>query len=123
MSGRDCPGDIAYYLFDGDGKFIRGGVYAMAEGFEGDVVSAKIDYDRHISLAVGWGTYTSNPDFVHFELKQNDLVLEGSTTCHGTFKNADETRSISSNDESGGSGLLKYSISREQTVAKPLELL
>jgi hypothetical protein len=122
MCGKDCPGDLAYYIFDEDGKFIRGGVYAMAEGFEGDVVSAKVDYDNHISVAVGWGTNASNPDYVHFALKQDDLVLEGSTTCHGTFKNADETRSVSSNDVTGGLGLLKYSISR-QTTAKPLELL
>jgi len=123
MSGRDCPGDIAYYLFDQDGKFIRGGIYAMAEGFEGDVVSAKVDYDRHISVAVGWGSSAVNPDYVHFVLKESDLVLEGSTTCHGTFKNADETRAVSSNDDTGGLGLLKYSISREQAAPKPLELL
>jgi len=123
MSCRDCPGDIAYYIFDENGKFLRGGIYAMAEGFQGDVVSAKVDYDRHISVAVGWGTAASNPDYVHFVLKQCDLVLEGSTTCHGTFKNAEETRAVSSNDDTGGLGLLKYSVSRQQTEAKPLELL
>ena len=104
-SCKDCPGDIAYYLFDEDGKFVRGGIYAMAEGFEGDVVNARVDYDRHISVAVGWGASASNPDNVHFVLKQSDLVLQGSTTSHGTFKNAEATRAVSSNDDSGGLGL------------------
>ena len=123
MGCKDCPGEIAYYLFDEDGKFIKGGVYAMAEGFEGDVVNAKVDYDGHISVAVGWGSAAANPDYVHFVLQQNDLVLEGSTNSHGTFRDADQTRAANSNEDTGGLGLLKYSVSREQPTAKPLELL
>ena len=122
VTGKDSPGDVAYYLFDEDGKFIKGGIYAMAEGIEGDVLTAKLDYERHISVAVGWAAYASNPDYVHFVLKQSDMVLEGSTSSHGTFRNAAQTRAVSSSDVNGGLGLLKYSVTGGRMV-KPLELL
>ena len=107
MSNKDSPGDIAYYLFSEEGRFIRGGVYSMGDRYVGCVVSAKADDAQRVTIDVGWGSFAMNPTHVHFKIADDDLVLSGSTDDKGKEMNAADTQT--SVPMAGfGSGLWKY---------------
>ena len=65
MSNKDSAGDLAYYLFNEDGKFLKGGVYAVADGAESGIVKVALESNRTITIDVGYGSFKMNPDHLH----------------------------------------------------------
>ena len=110
MTNKEDPADVAYYLFDEEGRFIRGGVYAINEGWTGAITEVQAEGDHGITVAVGQGSFASNSNFFHFALVKGDLVLQGSTDASGKVMTADETRTTS-HARDGDSVRLKYSVS------------
>lgn len=92
MTNKDNPGDLAYYIFDEGGRFLAGGVYAMADGREGEIEGAKAESDHGITIDMGWGSFGLNPGHFHFTMQGGNLVLQGSTDAHGMQRSADDTR-------------------------------
>ena len=109
MMNKEDPGDLAYYLFDEEGRFLRGGVYAMTEGWTGAITKVEATSEGGITVAVGKGSFASNPDFYHFALVRGDFVLQGSTDENGKARNAEDTRKALHSRE-GDSVRLKYSV-------------
>jgi len=92
MSNKDSAGDLAYYLFDENGQFLAGGVYAVADGAESGIVKVSSEDHRSIDVDVGYGSFKLNPDHLHLGLVDGDLVLLGSTDHTGKERNAEGTR-------------------------------
>jgi hypothetical protein len=111
MCNKDSPGDISYYLFDENGKFIKGGVYAMGEGWEGQIVKAFATSNHEVTIDVGWGSFALSPAHAHFALEGGDFVLKGSTDFRGKERDAEESRKKFAPGQNGGElGVLKYSV-------------
>ena len=109
MMNKEDPGDLAYYLFDAEGRFLRGGVYAMTEGWTGAITKVEATSDGGIMVAVGKGTFAGDPDFYYFALVKGDFVLQGSTDEHGKTMNAEDTRTAL-HSQHGDSVHLEYSV-------------
>jgi len=92
MSNKDSAGDLAYYLFNEDGKFLKGGVYAVADGAESGIVKVALENNRTITVDVGYGSFKMQPDHLHLALVNGDFVLLGSTDHQGKERDAEETR-------------------------------
>jgi hypothetical protein len=92
MTNKDDAGDLAYYLFDETGKFLRGGVYAVADGAESGIVKVTLESNRIITVDVGYGSFKLRPDHLHLALVNGDFILLGSTDHRGKERNAQETR-------------------------------
>jgi hypothetical protein len=92
ISNKDSAGDLAYYLFDEDGKFLKGGVYAVADGAESGIVKVTLENNRTITVDVGYGSFKMQPDHLHLALVNGDFVLLGSTDHAGKERDATETR-------------------------------
>ena len=92
MTNKEAPGPVAYYLFDEQGRFIKGGIYAMGDGVTGMVTKAEADSDSSVTIDVGWGSFAMNPDHAHFQLENGDLVLKGATDSSGRTMTAEEAR-------------------------------
>jgi len=91
VTNKGGPGSIAYYLFDREGRLLRGGVYSMGH-YVGCVLRAGMEDDHTVTIDVGWGSFAFRPTHFHFGLVKGDLVLLGSTDANGKQRNADETR-------------------------------
>ena len=76
---KDDPGDLAYYLFDGDGKFVQGGVYAIAPGRTGAITGARIEEEQIVTVTFG-GMRTSDSVGLHFALTRDELILQDRRT-------------------------------------------
>ncbi|MBE7158571.1 MAG: hypothetical protein INR62_09100 [Rhodospirillales bacterium] len=94
MSNKENPGDVAYYLFDEEGKFLRGGVYAIAPGHIGAIINARVEEDRILAVTVCWGSFARNPTVLRFALADGDLVLQGSTDNQGVERDAAGTQNL-----------------------------
>ena len=88
-STKDNPGDLAYYLFDEDGRFAQGGVYAIAPSRQGYITGARLRDERTLSVAVGVNR-GNDENLLHFRLVNGDLVLQGSTDPDGRERTAEE---------------------------------
>jgi hypothetical protein len=111
MSNKQSPSRVAYYLFDQDGKFIKGGVYAMGEDAEGMIVKAKADSDNAVTIDIGCGSFAMNPYHAHFALVNGDLILQGATDSKGSVLSASETRTPGQPPRwHGAIGVLKFSV-------------
>ena len=106
-SNKDNPGDLAYYLFDEEGQFLRGGVYAVMEGRTGAITKVEATGDGGITVAVGKDTFTGY--LFHFALIRGDFVLQNSTDEHGKTMNAEDTRT-DLHSRPGHSVQLEYSV-------------
>ena len=92
MTNKGNPGDIFYFLFDEKGAFVRGGVYAVADGRVGMVDWIRADGDDGVTVEVGWGSFSMNPARFHLGFVGNDLVLLGSIDGKGKQWSANETQ-------------------------------
>ena len=92
LSNKDSAGDLAYYLFNEDGKFLKGGVYAVADGAQSGIVKVALENNRTITIDVGYGSFKMQPDHLHLALVNGDFVLLGSTDHEGKERDAVETR-------------------------------
>jgi hypothetical protein len=109
MTGAS-PGDINYYLFDENGRFIKGGDYSIAKDRSGGIANIKANGTQGITINLTWGKWGMGPqDHLHFALANGDLVLTGYTDSHGKNIAAQE---IQATDPK--LAVLKYSISGPQ---------
>ena len=92
MSNKDSAGDLAYYLFNEDGTFLKGGIYAVADGAESGIVKVALENNRTITVDVGYGSFKMQPDHLHLALVKGDFILLGSTDHQGKDRDAEETR-------------------------------
>ena len=91
ITNKGAPGDVACYLFDADGKFLKGGIYSMGRD-TGVVFGAKSDDAHTVTIEVGYGHFARNDTKLHFALVKSDFVLQGSNRSKGQARNAEETR-------------------------------
>jgi hypothetical protein len=92
MMIKQDPGDIAYYLFDESGKFLKGGIYAMGEGAAGMITKATANSDSQVTIDVGWG-FGLHRDHAHFAVENGDFVFKGATGWDGSVMSAAEASS------------------------------
>ena len=92
MSTKDSAGDVAWYLFDEDGKFIRGGVFSVGEKQQGYIGKVVAYNDRDLTVVFGLGRLASELIYIHFTLEADDLTLQSSTDFKGRLRNADKTQ-------------------------------
>ncbi len=113
-SNKEDPGNLAYYLFDENGKFTQGGVYAIAPGRGGGIIKARIEDKQIVTVTVGWGSFASNPVDLHFALSDGKLVLQGTTDSNGVERNAKDSQHLA-DEPRGAITRLEYSVSAQSS--------
>ena len=93
MMRPSLAGDLAYYLFDEEGRFLRGGVYAIAPHHTAHVISAHVEAGSGVAVMFAWGSFGTPSVALHFALADDDLALRGSTD-EGAERNAEDTQHL-----------------------------
>ncbi len=106
-STESGPGDVAYYLFDTGGRFLKGGVYSLG-GFRGLVYRADVVDGQNLKIEVpGFG---QNTKLINFQLLNGDLVFQGWIDSQGKETKAIPSQLIPIAYGGTNPGQLKYRV-------------
>ena len=94
MVRTGIAGEVAYYLFDEGGRFLRGGVYSILPHATTDIVGARVEGEGCVTVALRLRGVEPPWAALRFALTEDDdLVLRGSTS-DGVERNAEDTQKL-----------------------------
>ncbi len=94
MTNKSGAGDMAFYIFDDDGRFLRGGVYKMAGNAEACLQKCSVSANGEASIDVGYGSFGLSPDHYLFEFADDDFFFTGMVSNKGKRMNPIEAQAV-----------------------------